>query len=106
MTEQRFKWRWVILALLVLIYFVYRPNADDDSTQRRDFVAACTITVEDKLKAPSTADLSPISFERLQKAGNSFRWVGTVDAENSFGARIRSNFVCEGPPDNPRVTLY
>jgi len=52
---------------------------------------ACHGWVTDELKAPSTAD-----FTGDDVSGNG-PWTisGSVDAENSFGAKIRSSWTCE-----------
>lgn len=53
----------------------------------------CYDAVLDELKAPSTADLVNIS---AYPDGDD-HWIvnGSVDAENSFGAMLRSEFTCD-----------
>ncbi len=53
--------------------------------------SVCEGWVKDKLKAPSTAD-----FQDGDTTGGptSYTITGTVDAENSFGAQIRSSWTC------------
>jgi hypothetical protein len=56
---------------------------------------ACKSFVEKRLKAPSTADFESYSQELVSEGGaGSFEVHGTVDAQNSFGAKLRSNFRC------------
>lgn len=58
--------------------------------------------VADRLKSPSSADFGGL-FSDYQDpdevvtalGGGEFRVVAWVDAENSFGANIRTHFVCE-----------
>jgi hypothetical protein len=52
---------------------------------------ACRGMVEDKLKAPSTADFSN---ESVSGSGTSWNVAGLVDSQNSFGAKIRSSYTC------------
>lgn len=52
---------------------------------------ACRGMVQDKLKAPSTADFNS---ERVSGSGTSWNVAGSVDSQNSFGAKIRSNYTC------------
>lgn len=53
---------------------------------------ACEQFVSDRLKAPATADYP----DTLALGGpTNFTVRGVVDAENSFGAMIRSDFTCE-----------
>lgn len=53
---------------------------------------ACRDWVKDRLKAPASADFSE---EAVSRNGESYVVTGAVDAENSFGAPIRSNYRCE-----------
>jgi len=60
----------------------------------------CREYVKQSLKAPRTAKF-PGMFEEtytsatISLGGNSFRVRSWVDAENSFGALIRNNYVCK-----------
>lgn len=63
----------------------------------RDFMAydACKSAVSDQLKAPSTADFqSELDVDYRTTGGNNITVLGWVDAQNSFGAKLRSNFTC------------
>ena len=51
----------------------------------------CQDWVRDKLKAPSTADFA----DTITVAGSpAWKFTGQVDAENSFGAKIRTGWSC------------
>jgi len=52
----------------------------------------CKDEVTAALKAPSTAEFSSVSASRT--ATYSWTVTGAVDAQNGFGAQIRSRFVC------------
>ncbi|MBA4376972.1 MAG: hypothetical protein C0401_12490 [Anaerolinea sp.] len=56
---------------------------------------ACRQFVEDRLKAPKTADFERYDANKVTKYNKS-EWIVTitVDAQNSFGAMIRSEFIC------------
>lgn len=75
-------------------------GADDPENLRFGAFDVCTQFVEDQLKAPGTASFRNF-FEddgevTVTGAGEGPYTVrSTVDAENSFGASIRSNFVCQ-----------
>ncbi|GEM_PF-2196186 len=56
--------------------------------------AACRATVKQNLKAPSTADFVDDDYVKYLGKGK-FDVQTTVDAQNSFGAKIRSNFDCK-----------
>lgn len=62
-------------------------NGPDDAEQQ------CVEWVKERLKAPSTA-----SFTTTASTGGEtgpWTFAGTVDAENSFGAKIRNRWECE-----------
>lgn len=54
---------------------------------------SCKEWVKDKLKAPSTADFSDVKVD----GPDSGPWVvtGQVDAENGFGAMLRTGWLCD-----------
>lgn len=52
---------------------------------------ACEQFVEDRLKAPSTAEFSDQSESN---DGDVWTATGSVDSENSFGANLRSDYKC------------
>ena len=56
----------------------------------------CQDFVERQLKAPSTADWPPTREASIARvAGDTFRVVTYVDAQNSFGVMIRSTVQCD-----------
>lgn len=68
--------------------------AGNDTTSSGDGSGAedaCKSWVTDELKAPSTADFSGVS------TSGDGPWVitGNVDAQNGFGAQIRSGWICD-----------
>lgn len=67
---------------------------------------ACHNRVESALKAPSTAQFSS-TVSKHNTREDDFLVEGTVDAENSFGAMVRSSFQCvvDTSGSSPRVTL-
>ncbi len=59
------------------------------------YYSIAQIIVEDCLKSPKSADFPKSSEISYQKKGNLIAIQGYVDAENSFGAEIRSNYVVQ-----------
>lgn len=56
---------------------------------------ACQQFVEERLKAPSTVEYpSPYTEYTRSVGGGTFEVDAYVDAENSFGAMIRTDFLC------------
>ena len=65
-------------------------------------VKQCEEFAKQRLKAPSTA-----SFDlEATGSGPSYTVTGTVDAENSFGAKMRSNITCKIRLDEDTETAY
>lgn len=54
----------------------------------------CKSFVKDSLKSPGTADFPFLEYEVTKQGTNSFSVKSYVDAQNSFGANIRTYFVC------------
>jgi hypothetical protein len=52
---------------------------------------ACKTYVKGQLKAPSTASFADHS---VTHNGSTYTVAGAVDAENSFGAKIRNTYTC------------
>jgi hypothetical protein len=78
---------------LVLVCSLHGTGASGTEGDRSNAaISACENAVKDQLKAPSTAKFSN---ERYTDSDPSWRATGDVDAENSFGAMIRSHFDCD-----------
>jgi hypothetical protein len=89
-----------VFALLVGGCALAVSGGDDDTSSgddRNDGMAKvmCENFVEDRLKAPGTADFSGIFDTSISGSGNSYTVSGYVDAQNSFGAKIRSDYTCQ-----------
>lgn len=70
--------------------------AKADATAKDDAKWACRQFVERSLKAPSTADFPFVNeFTAVGKERGPYIVRGYVDAQNSFGAMLRTNFACE-----------
>ncbi len=88
----------VLIVMLVIIGLIVLGSLPDDGTAGdagTDAVVACQLAVEDVLKAPSTADHPRLStVNPVKRSDGSWRVVSYVDAENSFGAMIRTGYTC------------
>lgn len=70
---------------------VYTPNA-------MDAAAMCQVFVKDRLKAPKTAEFEPAYKASAVTTGsgiNSWLVKSYVDSENSFGAMVRTDYICK-----------
>lgn len=89
----------VITALCLIIFSTCSNNGDDSSEKpdeptETDAFIMCRLFVEDRLKAPRTAKFPASSTAKISQSNNRFTVSSYVDAENGFGALIRSDFLC------------
>lgn len=98
-------WRITLVFLVtigligVVLYVNYQMTSGGSSSSKEptaemleiEAMGACEGAVEQNLKAPATAKYD----SSVRKAGASWIVTGSVDAENSFGALIRSTYECE-----------
>lgn len=103
-------WKWALglLAVPVLLFvglYVWAQVDPAPPDPRTVFVVECERQVKAALKAPSTASISNAFSDGILTTSSGYAWNGEVDAENGFGANIRTAFRCQGPPDSPTVTF-
>ena len=71
-------------------------STDNISENDKGFAwAVAEKEVTDRLKAPSTAKFPTYNSAIISKSGSDFKVEGYVDAENSYGAKIRTTFSVE-----------
>lgn len=75
-----------VLAVLGLAFYSSR----DSGVGERQAVTQCEGFADKRLKAPASADYNLAASE----TGDGWLVTGTVDSENSFGAKIRSSVRC------------
>ena len=94
----------VILAPILLMggctAWVALSPKDTQGSAEASAIVACRNAVRDRLKAPTTADFSADASASKSSTGYSVTVFGTVDSENSFGAKIRSSFTCTVQADS------
>lgn len=75
--------------------FAFRGSSSTAVPQDRSFEARamCETFVKRKLKAPASARFSGESAVKVSSM--EYTAAGSVDAENSFGALLRSTFACD-----------
>lgn len=83
----------VLIFLALAMFAPSNPrSAEDDQRAAAERTAYITArkAVLDKLKSPSTADFGE---HAVKDEGSAFAVAGYVDAQNSFGAQIRSKYM-------------
>lgn len=54
----------------------------------------CKEFVREQLKAPSSADFAFLDYSASNMGGNQFVIRSNVEAQNSFGVKLKNNYVC------------
>jgi hypothetical protein len=91
---------WAIGAIVVLIALCCgssifnNSNNDQGGPDEGSAFVACKDFVRDRLKSPSSAEFGSINDATISDNGAEWTVSGPVDAENSFGASLRMNYVC------------
>ncbi len=82
-----------LIVIFVLVRLVKGPARDSQTPDEYAVISVAEKFVKNNLKAPSTAEFSPLSETSINIFKDNSVWVdGYVDAQNSFGAMIRSKY--------------
>ena len=88
-------WVYVVMGLIVIVVIACVIGAnrktDNGSGDGLDAQRVCRDFVKARLKAPATAKFSGEDYDA---SGDTYTVTGAVDAQNSFGALLRSNYTC------------
>lgn len=89
---------WQIVAAAVVGIVVISSLTANQGTRPIDAVDAqvnCEGRIRKMLKAPSTAEFAPFREQNIVGTGSGpYAVTGYVDAQNSFGVRLRNNYTC------------
>lgn len=83
---------FVIFAILYGIGLLTGSSEVDDEVNRDTAIGACHKSVQKQLKSPSSAQFSS---ETATETDGLWSISGMVDADNSFGAALRTTWTCE-----------
>jgi len=91
-----------LLALIICSIFTFLAFGSDGESEKKDSskmdTEAFTISkrfVEDRLKAPGSADFPVLDFTSKYQGDGTYIVTSYVDAQNSFGAMIRMYYVAK-----------
>lgn len=86
-----------LIIVLALIGYLF-PNKESGHDGARDLTIMSAIQCRDfvkaRLKAPATADFSSLSGSATSAGNNKYVVHAYVDAQNGFGANIRTTYTC------------
>jgi len=84
------------LFLLVTSLIVFKPNEPvRDVRSTDDAWRMCQEFVKNRLLAPKTAEFPSLSDDKIKRlTENQFVAVSYVDAQNTFGVPLRTDFTC------------
>ena len=107
---------------ILLVFFCFilvlgaLPDFDSDSEDGNEYAnegyaySIAQDKVREVLKAPATADFADYGEYSIRRNGDTFYIDSYVDAENSFGAKLRKNFsvtvVFEGEHYSATLTSF
>lgn len=77
------------------------PQRDSES----DAYYACRDAIRRQLKAPSTADFPFEGDAHMVRAGDTLAFKSYVDAQNSFGAKLRNYWFCAATTTGGTVSV-
>ncbi|GAA0082983.1 hypothetical protein [Clostridium sp. CTA-6] len=85
----------IILCLGIFVGCSDSSGRGDESEERYKAYETAKSYVEDELKSPSTAEFPSASEAKITKLGkDEYKIESYVNAENSFGAKVKSTFSC------------
>ncbi|PJZ87450.1 hypothetical protein [Leptospira levettii] len=98
--ENRKKNIYSLIAILTALIFAFATGKDDGIPTTGMAKSMCQEFIKKSLKSPKSAEFSSITETRiieLEKGPENytFQVTGYVDAQNSFGAQIRTNYICK-----------
>jgi hypothetical protein len=101
---------WLAMAALAIASYLLRepPKAQPQVEQvydEYDFAIQCREMVEERLKAPATAVFPNNLSNEVEKSSSLWLLVSHVDSENSFGANLRTKWVCSYDPSTEKVSI-
>lgn len=86
----------IILLSIIIVFLSTIFSSDTRTVDKYDAEVFAEDFVKEKLKSPSSAKFSSTSEKDIKEIeDNVWEVSGSVEAENSFGANIKNNFIVE-----------
>lgn len=84
----------VFAGIVYIMIIGERPKSPNQTSPGMAF-AQCKSFVEDRLKSPASAEFPTLDFQAFPRGQDTYAIRSYVDSQNSFGAKIRTDFFCE-----------
>lgn len=84
-----------VSAGIVFIVIIGKAPETPDRTSPSMAFIQCKGFVEDRLKSPASAEFPTLDFQAFPRGQDTYAIRSYVDSQNSFGAKIRTDFFCE-----------
>lgn len=85
--------QWIALGVVGLIFIGMFNDKETSACDKYGAYSASVEFVSRQLKSPASAEFSGINETEITETGNcAFTVKGFVDAQNSFGAKIRTTY--------------
>ncbi len=92
----KFKKQHLLLAATIFIFIFLAYGSKDEEPNPAELESKAFIIsqhfVKEKVKAPSTAQFPSFDFQSIHLGEGRYKVTSYVDAQNSFGAMIRTNY--------------
>lgn len=87
-----------LIIVILTLWIVFSNCGGGGPSAEHDPIMACVMSqtfAKDRLKAPATAKFASYQESQVTDKGNGEYLVSShVDAENSFGAKVRTKYIC------------
>lgn len=103
----RLLWPWFLgggIGLVLVLAGLFTAIADPDTSSRpqaspeREAWFECKVAVLDLLKSPGSADFPWFDSSFVTRSGDSYRVRATLEAANSFGSVVVTDWTCTATP--------
>ena len=99
-SNNKSSWKGIIIKLVIIaigiVIVIFTENKSKTPTKTETYISCYTYSqdlVKKKLKSPKSADFPWYSDSFIKEKGDTITVTAYVDADNSFGANIRVNYI-------------
>ena len=100
---------FVLFVILVFAADSSTPTdgAPNEAARKMSVASGCEQAITERLRSPRSARFPRnMSDAATRQTDGSYTLQSYVDAQNGFGAEIRTNFICRGTPSDGGVLIH